>query len=118
MAYVDGVVIPVPHDRKEAYRELAAGYAQIFREHGATQVVECWGADLRPGKTTDFFMAVKAEEGENIVLSWITWPDKATRDAGWDKVMADGRMRPPAEPLFDGQRMFWGGFEVIVDTAA
>ncbi|MEI9851299.1 MAG: DUF1428 domain-containing protein [Sphingomonas sp.] len=115
MAYVDGFVVPVPEGKKQAYIEMAAKSAPIFRDHGATRVVEAWGSDLPRGKNTDFFMAVKAEEGENVVFSWIIWPDKATRDAGWEKVMTDPRMEPPAEMPFDGKRMFWGGFEPIID---
>lgn len=115
MSYVDGFIVPVPEGKKEAYHEMAAKAAPIFREHGATRVVEAWGNDLPRGKTTDFFMAAKAEEGENIVFSWIIWPSKEARDAGWEKVMADERMKPPAEMPFDGKRMFWGGFDPIVD---
>lgn len=115
MSYVDGFIVPVPEGKKEAYREMAAKAAPIFREHGAMRVVEAWGNDLPRGKTTDFFMAAKAEDGENIVFSWITWPSKEARDAGWEKVMADERMKPPADMPFDGKRMFWGGFEPIVD---
>jgi uncharacterized protein YbaA (DUF1428 family) len=72
MSYVDGFILPVPEGNKEAYREMAATAAPIFREHGALHVVEAWGNDLPRGKTTDFFMA-------------------------------------------DGKRMFWGGFEPIVE---
>jgi uncharacterized protein YbaA (DUF1428 family) len=115
MSYVDGFVVPVPHDKKEAYREMAAYAAPIFREYGATRVVEAWGDNLQKGETTDFFMAVKAEEGENVVFSWITWPSKAHRDQAWEKIMADERMQPPADMPFDGKRMFWGGFEPIID---
>ena len=40
------------------------------------------------------------------------WPDKATRDKGWEKIMADPEMQPGAQPMpFDGKRMFWGGFK-------
>ncbi|MCW3836637.1 DUF1428 domain-containing protein [Sphingomonas canadensis] len=115
MTYVDGFVAPVRVENKQAYIEMAAKAAPIFREHGALRIVECWGHDVPRGKTTDFFMAVKAEEGENVVFSWITWPSKEVRDAGWAKVMADERMKPPAEMPFDGKRMFWGGFETMVD---
>ena len=117
MTYVDGFILPVPQDKKDAYRQMAATAAPIFREYGALHVMECWGNDLPRGKTTDFFMAVKAEENENVVFSWIVWPSKEARDTGWEKVMADERMKPPAEMPFDGKRMFWGGFEPIVDTA-
>jgi uncharacterized protein YbaA (DUF1428 family) len=118
MTYVDGFIVPVPTDKKDAYVEMAAKAAPIFQEHGALHVMECWGNDLPRGKTTDFFMAVKAGEGENVVFSWIVWPSKETRDKGWEKVMADERMQPPADMPFDGKRMFWGGFETLVDTSA
>jgi len=118
MGYTDGFIVPVPEGGKEAYRAMAQKAAPIFQEYGATRVIEAWGDDVPDGKVTDYKMAVKAEQGENVVFSWIEWPDKATRDAGWAKVMADERMKPPAEMPFDGKRMFWGGFAPIVDTAA
>jgi len=115
MTYVDGFVLAVPEGNKQAYREMATKASQIFREHGATRVVEAWGSDIPRGKTTDFYMATKAEEGETVVFSWITWPSKEARDAGWEKVMADERLKQPDPMPFDGKRMFWGGFEPIVD---
>src|SRR5918912_3734797 len=93
MTYVDGFVIPVPAGKKEAYREMAAKAAPIFREYGATRVVECWGDDVPDGKVTDFKRAVKAEAGEVVVFSWIVWPSKAVRDEGSKKVMEDPRIR-------------------------
>ncbi len=32
--------------------------------------------------------------------------------------MADESLKPEGEMPFDGKRMFWGGFEKIVDTAS
>ena len=56
--------------------------------------------------------------GENVVYSYVEWPDKETRDAGWDKMMKDPDMQPGAQEMpFDGQRMFWGGFRPVLDTA-
>jgi uncharacterized protein YbaA (DUF1428 family) len=114
MAYIDGIVIPVPTDKKEAFIAHAGKMDPIFLEYGALRVVEGWGDDIARGKTTDFFMATKAEEGENVVFSWVIWPDKATRDAGWGKIMQDERMSGDSPP-FDGKRMFWGGFEAVLD---
>ncbi|URW77029.1 DUF1428 domain-containing protein [Sphingomonas donggukensis] len=94
---------------------MAAKAAPIFREYGATRVVEGWEDDVSDGKVTDYRRAVQAKDGENIVFSWIEWPDKATRDAGWAKVMADERMKPPGDMPFDGKRMFWGGFAPLLD---
>lgn len=116
MSYVDGFVIPVPADKKEAYREAAAKAAPIFKEYGATRIVECWGDDLPDGKITDFRRAVKAEDGENVVFSWIVWPSKEIRDAANKKIMEDPRMQSPDMMPFDGKRLIYGGFELLLDT--
>jgi uncharacterized protein YbaA (DUF1428 family) len=117
MSYVDGFVIPVPLDKKQAYEELARLAAPIFHEYGALRVVECWGSALPDGKVTDFRRSVQAEEGENVVFSWIVWPSKEVRDAGQAKVMSDPRMKVPGGKMpFDGKRMIFGGFDVMLDT--
>jgi uncharacterized protein YbaA (DUF1428 family) len=119
MSYVDGFVIPVPDGKREAYREMAANAAVIFREHGALHVVEAWGNDVPEGKVTDFYGAVKCEKGENVVFSWITWPSKEARDVGQKKAMEDPRMTfPEGDAPFNPQRMIWGGFEVIVEAGS
>ena len=118
-AYVDGFVLPVPEAKRQAYHDMAAKAAAKFKEYGARRVVEAWGDDVPDGKVTDFKRAVKAQDGESVVFSWIEWPDKATRDDSWAKIMADPDMQPDHENVpFDGMRMFWGGFAPIVDTAA
>ena len=115
--YIDGFVAPVPEGNRDAYLAMAEKAAGVFREHGALRVVEGWGDDVPEGKVTDFFRAVKAEPGERIVFSWIEWPSKEARVAGWEKVMADERMKPDHGNMpFDGKRMFWGGFAPIVDA--
>jgi uncharacterized protein YbaA (DUF1428 family) len=115
--YIDGFVVPVREGKREAYRKLAAKMAKVFRQHGATHVIEAFGDDVPKGEVTDFYRAVKAEEGEGVVFSFIEWPDKATRDEAWKAIMADESLRPQGEMPFNGQRMFWGGFEKILDTA-
>jgi uncharacterized protein YbaA (DUF1428 family) len=115
--YVDGFLVPVPGDKVDAYRDLAARAARIFREYGALRDVEAIGDDVPEGKVTDFFRAVKAEPGEKIFFSFVEWPDKAHRDEAWKKVMEDERMKPEGEMPFSGPRMIWAGFEPIVDTA-
>jgi len=115
-SYTDGFVVPVPEGNRDAYRELAAKMAKVFRQHGATRVVEAIADDVSHGKVTDFYRAVKAEDGETVVFSFIEWPDKKTRDDAWAKIMADESLKPEGEMPFNGQRMFWGGFEPIVDS--
>ncbi|QXQ08458.1 DUF1428 domain-containing protein [Sphingosinicellaceae bacterium] len=89
----------------------------MFKDHGATRVVDCWGDDIPDGTLTDFRCAVQAGDGETVVFSWIDWPDKATRDAGMAKVRHDPRMAPDGQPMsLDGRRMILGGFEVVADA--
>jgi uncharacterized protein YbaA (DUF1428 family) len=115
--YTDGFVVPVPEGNREAYRAMAAKMAKVFRQHGATHVVEAIADDIDHGEVTDFYRAVKAEDGETVVFSFIEWPDKQTRDDAWGKIMADESLKPEGEMPFAGQRMFWGGFENVLDSA-
>jgi len=116
MPYVDGFVIAVPTANKQAFIEHAQRFDPLFLEFGATRVVEAWGDDVPAGKVTDFARAVQAGDGEVVVFSWVEWPDKATRDAGMAKMMADPRVDPATTPMpFDGKRMIFGGFEPVVD---
>ncbi len=115
MSYIDGFVVPVPAGNKDAYLAMARKTAPLFKEFGAIRVVECWGDDVPAGKVTDFRGAVKAEEGETVVFSWIEWPSKEVRDAAMAKVMQDERMKPDGDLPFSGPRMIYGGFAVILD---
>ena len=117
MSYIDGFVLPLKDDQLDEYTKLAEMFAKKAVSHGAIGSVEAIGDGLEHGKTTDFFRAVNAEEGENVVFSFVVWPDKATRDSAWEKIMADPDMQPGAQPMpFDGKRMFWGGFKPFVST--
>ncbi len=114
--FVDGFVAAVPNANKEAYIRHAETMGAIFKEHGALRVVECWGADVPDGKLTSFPLAVKKAPDETVVFSWVQWPDKARRDAGWAAMMADPRMAPEVAPMpFDGKRLIYGGFEGLLD---
>ena len=117
MKYVDGFVAAVPAANKEVYRKHAAAAAPLFKEFGATRVVECWGDDVPDGKVTDFRGAVKAKEGEVVVFSWIEYPSKEVRDAAMAKMMSDPRMEEMGANMpFDGKRMIFGGFTPILDA--
>ena len=117
MSYVDGFVAAVPSANREKYRQHADAAATVFKEHGALKVVECWGDDVPEGKVTSFPMAVKRKDDETVVFAWIVWPSRLVRDEGMKKVMADPRLQPDVNPMpYDGQRLIYGGFEVIVDA--
>ncbi|MFK4441180.1 uncharacterized protein YbaA (DUF1428 family) [Caballeronia udeis] len=117
MTYVDGFVVAVQTANRETYRKFAEAAAVVFKENGALNVVECWGDDVPEGKLTSFPMAVKRADDETVVFSWVTWPSRQVRDEGMKAVMADPRVQPDTSPMpFDGKRMIYGGFEVIVDA--
>ena len=50
-----------------------------------------------------------------MVFSWIAYQSREDRDRVVGAVMSDSRMGsdPQATP-FDGKRMFWGGFKVLL----
>ncbi|MDF2974258.1 MAG: signal recognition particle [Microvirga sp.] len=120
MPYVDGFVIAVPADRKQEFIEHASKADPVFKELGATRILECWGDAVPDGKLTDFRRAVQAKEDETVVFSWIEWPDKATRDAAMGRMeelmKTDDRLNPEKNPMpFDGKRMIFGGFAPVVE---
>jgi uncharacterized protein YbaA (DUF1428 family) len=115
MSYVDGFVIAVPTSKKDEYLRHATVAADVFKSLGALEIVECWGDDVPEGKVTSFTMAVKRQEDETVVFSWITWPSKAVRDEGMKKFMDDPRIKNMGDMPFDGKRMIFGGFEVLLE---
>lgn len=119
MPYIDGFVMAVPTANKQKFIEHANSLDPVFLEYGATRVLECWGDDVPDGQVTDFRRAVQAKADETVMFSWIEWPDKATRDAGMQSVMADPRMDMESNPMpFDGKRMIYGGFVPVVEVRA
>jgi uncharacterized protein YbaA (DUF1428 family) len=118
MAYVDGFVLPIPKANVEAYRLISEKCGKIWREHGALEFRECIGDDVKPGKLTSFPQSVNLEPDELVAFSWIVYESRAKRDEVNDKVMKDPRMAELMSPEtmpFDGKRMIYGGFEMIVD---
>ena len=112
MAYIDGFVIPVATANKQAFLDHATAVDKFFVDYGALRVVECWQDDVPDGQVTDFKRAVATEAGESVVFSWIEWPDKATRDAGYAAMADNAEMNALPMP-FDGKRMIYGGFKPI-----
>jgi len=115
--YVDGFVLPIPKRNMGAYRRMARKAGKVWREHGALDYVECVADDVKAGKHTSFPQSVKLKPGEVVWFSYIVYKSRRHRDSVLKKVMNDPRlakmMDPKAMP-FDGKRMFWGGFKVMV----
>ena len=119
-AYIDGFVIAVPTSNKEKFIEHAQKADSVFKELGATRIIECWGDDVPDGRLTDFRRAVQAGEDETVVFAWIEWPDKQTRDTAMGRMSelmkTDERLNCETNPTpFDGSRMIFGGFTPILE---
>jgi uncharacterized protein YbaA (DUF1428 family) len=73
---------------------------------------------VQPGKVTSFPQSVQLKEGEVVVFAWAVYSSRAHRDEVVAKVMQDPRMKDhgPADMPFDGMRMFWGGFKVLLEV--
>ena len=115
MSYVMAYVASVPTDKKDDYLKHAALAAEVFKEYGATRVVETWGDAVPPGEVTSFLLAVKAEDGETVVLGWQEWPDKATQEENMPKAMQDPRLSVLRDMPMDGKRMIFAGFDTLLD---
>ena len=119
MAYVDGFVVPVPTKKLDDYRRIAKKASKVWRDHGALEVRECVADDVKVGKRTSFPRSVKLKRGETVIFSYIVYKSRAHRDKVNAKVMKDPRladmMKPNAMP-FDGKRMIYGGFKVLLDA--
>lgn len=112
--YVDGFVMAVPKARVEEYVAQADAALAVWLEHGALTAVEAMADDVSEGEVTSFPRAVKLDANEVVFFSWITYRDRAHRDAVHALVMEDPRTQPPADPPFSTKRMIWGGFEARV----
>ncbi len=97
----------------EAYRKWAENGAQIFKEYGCLEIVECWEDFVPDGKQTDFRRAVAAKDGEKIVFTWQVWPDKESFTAAEAKMHEDPRL--DAEPPFDAKRLILGCFKPVFE---
>lgn len=116
MSFIDGMILAVPAANKASYKAFAEKGWPTFKKAGALSMRECWGEDVADGEVTSLPMAVKLKPEEVVVFSWIEWPDRATRDAGWAAMMADPAFAADmGEMPFDGKRMTWGGFSVLAD---
>jgi uncharacterized protein YbaA (DUF1428 family) len=115
--YIDGFLIPVRTTDKDTYRAHEAKWWPTFRDAGAQSLVVGWGDDVPAGMQTDFRRAVDLQPDETVVFCWMTWTDKATRDAAYASMMADPSMASEMEMPFDGKRMVYGGFAPILTEA-
>ncbi len=117
--YIDGYVLPVPKKKLKAYMTMAKKASKVFIEHGALQVCESEGENLKPGYGMPFPVAFKVKPTETVVFSWVIYKSKKDRDKVNAKVMKDPRLSEMCDPKnmpFDMNRMVVGGFTMTVDA--
>src|SRR3978361_1255099 len=98
---------------------MAKKSAKVWRDHGALSFHESVADDVKVGKWTSFPRSVKLKRGETVVFSWIVYKSRKHRDAVMAKVMKDPRlakMMNMKDMPFDGKRMIFGGFKVIIEA--
>ena len=122
--YIDGFVFPIPRDRVNEYKGIAEAVAEIWKEHGAIDYLEYVGDDMEREGTRSFTDLVAATQHEVIVFGWVVFASSQARDLANDKVEADPRMMDlvaplidPSNPVFDGNRMAYGGFKPLVGAS-
>lgn len=112
MTYFTGSIAAVPPANRQKYIDHVKAAWPLFRRHGATRMVECWGVDVPRGKVNDLYRAVDARGDEAVVFAWVEWPDKEAADAAREKMWAGPDMADMEMP-FDGSRMIFGGFAPV-----
>lgn len=119
MAYVDGFVIPVAKSKVKAYVKMARWGRRTWMKHGALQYFECVGDDLKPMPGCgDFRKMAKLKPSETVFFSFITYKNKAHRNAVNKRVMAEmekNKDKAPKSVPFSVQRMAYGGFKTLVE---
>ena len=115
MSYVDFFCLPLIKGKEAEYQKMAEKFYVVMKEHGLLSYCEAVADDVPRGKVTDFYRAVEANNEETVVAAFCHWPDKQTRDKAWEVAMKDPRLNDkPNPPIFDGKRMFLGGFKPLV----
>jgi uncharacterized protein YbaA (DUF1428 family) len=118
MPYVDGFLIPVPKRNRARYRKMSTQAAKVWLDHGALTYHECVADDVSYGRQVSFPQGVKLKKGEEVWFSWIVYKSRKDRDRVNARAMKDPRlahmMDPKAMP-FDGKRMAFGGFRMLVN---
>ena len=116
--YVDSFIVAVPKKNLDEYKRIANISADLWMDHGAIDYVECIADDVSVGELTSFPRSVNLEEGEVVIVAYITYENKSHRDEVNKKVFEDPRMGEAIDIKnlpFDGKRMIIGGFETFLE---
>jgi len=116
--YVDVIVIPVPRAKLDEYKRLSPEWGKAHLRHGALSFWDNIGDDVQPGKATSFPQSVQLKDDEVVAVSWVVYRSREERDRVGKAVMDDPQLKAMMDPSkmpFDGKRMFWGGFNTVIE---
>lgn len=115
MSYVEGYILPVKTAQMDDYKILATKIAALWIKLGALSVIEAKADHAPVGELTSFPRAVLLQADETVVISYVTYRDRAHRNAVITLATQDAEMLESLNFAgLDGKRMVWGGFEVII----
>ncbi|MEV7167267.1 DUF1428 family protein [Streptomyces microflavus] len=130
MTFADITIVPVLSDRKAVYLAFSRRMAEIYREHGATRIVDYWqagpsaspddfhaeGVSYGPGELQGLASVAGASHRESVVVTITEWPSKAVRDRGTAAATQDPRILATLQedPVFDGRRLVAESFEIAL----
>lgn len=134
MTFADITIVPVSRDREATYLAFSRRMAQVYRDHGATKIVDYWqdgepvnqedfhadGVAYEPGALADLADLTGASEAEAIVVTVTEWPSREARDRGTAAATADPRVLATLDedPVFDGNRLIAGSFRIALSLPA
>ncbi len=121
MPYVDGFLIPVPKRNRKRYRDMSREAGKVWMDHGALAYHECNADDVQYGRQVDFPKSVRLKKGEEVWFSWIVYRSRKERDRVNARAMKDPRLAQMSDMKampFDGKRMAFGGFRMMVNLKA
>lgn len=118
--YVDGFVLAIKKDKRDAYKKMAKEGKAAWMKFGALSYMECRADDMTPPKVAFTFPKMaKVKEDEEVWFSFIVFKSKADRNKinkqvmeYFDKKYAGKNMDMP----FDMKRFAYGGFTVEVSS--
>lgn len=121
--YIDLFLLPLPKKNLAAYKRLANWFGKLAIEHGALRYREFIGDDLKPKGMPPFSNLLKLKRGEIMVTAVMDYKSRKHRDKVMLAMFKDPRMDKMAKqmrdkPLFDMKKMYYAGFETIVEKNA
>lgn len=118
--YVDGYVLAIHKDKRDAYKKMAKEGKATWMKFGALDYKECRADDVTPSHVVFTFpKMVKVKEGEEVWFSFVTFKSKKHRNEVNKKVMEYFEKKYSGKNQdmpFDMKRFAYGGFTVEVEA--